>query len=304
MEISNTPGRSKLDSISLRLWVQQHPLFSYFFLAYAISWILFIPYVLGEWGMLHGNFTLMYILHTFGPSLAAIIMTSVIAGKAGLHELRQRVRQWRAPWYWYLFLLVGIPALILLGIIVQPGALAGFHDLTPLILMRYPILFVATFFGGGPLGEEVGWRGFALPRMQLRYGPFWGTMLLGILWSCWHLSDFLTASKGGGAGIGFSTFITNFPVFTLGVISLAFIMTWIYNHTGGSIFTAIVAHTSVNILEVLLIPKYLTMDEISLHRALLTGFGVVALLIILLTRGRLGCQPGREQSLDSRKIEP
>ena len=94
------------------------------------------------------------------------------------------------------------------------------------------------------------------------------------------------------------------PVFTLGVISLAFIMTWIYKHTGGSIFTAIVAHTSVNILEVLLIPKYLTMDEISLHRALLTGFGVVALLIILLTRGRLGYQSDREQSLDSRKIEP
>jgi membrane protease YdiL (CAAX protease family) len=295
MNTSNVSSQTTSASRSLGQLMRRHPLFSYFFLAYAISWILFIPYVLAEWGILQGDFRFMYILHTFGPALAAIIMTSIIAGKAGLHELRQRIRQWRAPWHWYLFILLGIPALVLLGIILQPGALAGFHDLTPLLLVSYPFYFVATFFGGGPLGEEVGWRGFALPRMQSHFGPLLGTLLLGVLWSCWHLSDFLTASKGGGQGTGFATFLTNFPVFTLGVISLAFIMTWIYNHTGGSIFTAIMAHTSVNILEVLLIPRYLTLDEISLHRALLTGFGVIALLILILTRGRLGYQANQEQ---------
>ena len=125
----------------------------------------------------------MYVLHTFGPALAAITMTRIIAGKAGLHELRQRIRQWRTPWHWYLFILVGIPALVLLGIIIQPGVLARFHDLAPLILVSYPIYFIATFFGGGPLGEEVGWRGFALPRMQPRYGPLSGTLIMGALWT-------------------------------------------------------------------------------------------------------------------------
>jgi membrane protease YdiL (CAAX protease family) len=163
-------------------------------------------------------------------------------------------------------------------------------------LVSYPILYVITFFGGGPLGEEIGWRGFALPRMQPRLGPLWGTLLLGVLWSCWHLPDFLTASKGGGQGAGWMLFLTNFPVFFLAVISLAVMMTWIFNHTGGSIFIAILAHTSVNVLEVVLIPRYLTLDEISLHRAILIAFSVPAILILILTRGRLGYQPNQEQS--------
>jgi len=288
---------------NLQQVMRQHALFSYFLLAYVISWIMFIPYVLAEWGILQGNYTIFYIFHTFGPALAAIVMTAIIAGQTGLHELRQRVRQWRAPGNWYLFMLAGIPALILLGIIVQPGGLASFHNLTPLILVSYPFYLVATFFGGGPLGEEVGWRGFALPRMQPRYGPLWGTIFLGILWSCWHLPDFLTASKGGGLGTGFATFLTNFPVFMLAVLALSIMMAWIFNHTGGSIFTAILAHASVNIVEVLLIPRYLTMDESSLHRALLIGFGVPALLILILTRGQLGYQPGQKQPLSSEMLE-
>ena len=294
MNTSMASKRSTSASKSLGQLMRQHPLFFYFFLAYAISWILFIPYVLAEWGALQGDYTIFYILHTFGPALATIVVTAAIAGKIGLHDLRQRVRQWYAPWQWYLFILLGIPALVLLGIVLQPGALAGFHDLTPLLLVGYPFYFVATFFGGGPLGEEVGWRGFALPRMQSRFGPLWGTLLLGLLWSCWHLSDFLTASKGGGQGTGWTTFLTNFPVFTLAVVSLAVVMTWIYNHTGGSIFIAILAHTSVNIVEALLIPRYLTVAEISLHRALLVSFGVMALLILTLTRGRLGYQTSQE----------
>jgi membrane protease YdiL (CAAX protease family) len=288
VNIANVASQSAPISRSLQQWIHQHPLISYFFLAYAISWILFIPYVLAEWGILSGNYMLFYLLHTFGPAFAAVIITAVIAGKAGVQELRQRIRQRGASWQWYLFLLVGIPALVLLGITLQPGALAHFHDLTPLILVSYPLYYVLTFFGGGPLGEEVGWRGFALPRMQLRYGPLLGTLFLGILWSCWHLPDFLTASKGGGQGTGWTAFLTNFPVFLLAVVSLAIVMTWIFNHTAGSIFTAILAHTSVNILEVVLIPRYLTLDEISLHRALLIGFGVPAILILILTRGRLG----------------
>lgn len=81
----------------------------------------------------------------------------------------------------------------------------------------------------------------------------------------------------------------------LAVLALAIIMTWVFNHTGGSIFTAILAHASVNISEVLLIPRYLTLDEISLHRALLIAFGAPAVLILILTRGRLGYQANQEQ---------
>jgi membrane protease YdiL (CAAX protease family) len=276
--------------------MRQHPLFFYFLIAYSFSWIVFIPYVLSEWGVLSGDFTIFYIIHTFGPAVSAIVMTAIIAGRNGLHQLRQGIRQWRAPWQWYLLILLGIPALVMLGVILQPGALANWKGLTTSILIGYPFYYAATFFGGGPLGEEPGWRGFALPRMQPRYGSLWGTLFLGILWSCWHLPDFLTASKGGGPGADWTTFLMNFPIFTLAVVSLAVIMSWIYNHTGGSIFAAILAHASVNTPESSgLLALFPTVSMIGFHWALLISFGVPALLILILTRGQLGYQPNQGQ---------
>ncbi|MCK6581539.1 MAG: CPBP family intramembrane metalloprotease [Anaerolineales bacterium] len=294
MEISNANSRSASAYRSPQQWIQQHPLFTYFFLAYAFSWIVFIPYVLGERGILQGNYTFFYILHVFGPAIAAIVITSVIAGKAGLQELRQRIQKTHVSSKWYLFILLGIPALVMLGIIVQPGvALSSFKGFTTSMLAGYPIFLVSTFFGVG-LGEEPGWRGFALPRMQKQYSALWGTLLLGVLWSCWHLPDFLTASKGGGEGTGWITFLTNFPVFTLAVVSLAVIMTWLYNNTQGSLFIAILAHASVDAPEVAgwtaLFPA---VSMIGLHWAILFSFGVPALLILILTRGRLGYKQGQ-----------
>jgi membrane protease YdiL (CAAX protease family) len=303
----NTPLGSKPPtpgSTSLQQSMRRHPLFFYFLLAYAFSWIVLIPYVLAEWGILHGNFTIFYIIHTFGPLFAALVMTAIVAGRAGLQDLRLRIRQWRAPWYLYLFILLGIPALLMLGVIVQPGALASHKGLTSTLLVGYPLFFVATFFGGGPLGEEPGWRGFALPRMQPRYGPLWGSLFLGVLWSCWHLPDFLTASKGGGPGTGFAIFLTNFPIFTLAIVSLAVIMTWIYNLSRGSIFTAILAHASLNTPESGgLLALFPAVSMVGVHLALLIAFGVPALLIVILTRGRLGYQPGKEQPLSKEEKE-
>jgi membrane protease YdiL (CAAX protease family) len=238
---------------------------------------------------------LFYVVHTFGPAVAAVIITTVVAGRTGREALRQRMRHWRAGWQWYLFILIGIPALLIVGILVLPGAMAGFPGLTNGLLLSYPLYLVAAFFGVG-LGEETGWRGFALPHLQGRYGPLWGTLLLGVLWTCWHLPDFLTASKGGGPDTGFATFLANFPIFLLAVVSLALIMTWIFNHTGGSIFIAIVAHASVDAPEAAgLLALFPTMSMIDLHLALLIAFGVPALLLILLTRGRLGYQSAAQQ---------
>jgi membrane protease YdiL (CAAX protease family) len=296
METLKASGRLTSGSKGLKEAMRRYPLFSFFFLAYAISWILFIPYVLAEWGYLDGQYTLFYVLHVFGPALAGIIMASIVGGKAGWQNLRQRIRQWRAPWFWYVFILLGIPALIMLGIILQPGALTGFKGFTPSLLAGYPFYLAATFFGVG-LGEEPGWRGFALPRMQSRYGSLGGTLLLGVLWSGWHLPDFLTASKGGGEGTVFGIFLMNFAIFTLAVIFLSILMTWIYNHTEGSIFIAILAHASVDAPEVAgWVALFPAVSMLGLHVAILIAFGIPALLILLLTRGQLGSHPSQGQA--------
>ncbi len=289
MSISKVSDPSEADAGSLLRLMRRHPLFSFFVLAYAISWLLEIPYLLSGWGFLSGNFTLAFVLKGFGPTIAALIMTGVVGGKAGLFLLRNRVRQWRAGWQWYLFLLLGIPALVMVGIIAQPGVLASFQGVTPALLVSYPIYYVAVLFGGGSLGEELGWRGFALPRMQPRYGPLWGTLLLGVLWTFWHLPDFLdSAAQGGGPGTGWSTFLTNFPVFFLMVMSLAIIFTWIFNHTRSSIFTALLAHASVNTPQLALVPLFSAISFTIMDRGALVGTGVFALLVLIVTRGRLG----------------
>jgi membrane protease YdiL (CAAX protease family) len=282
--------------------MRQHPLFFFFLMSYVFSWMISIPYVLSAWGILKVDLHFTFILKPFaGPTLAAIIMTSITEGKAGLLRLRQRLQQRRAGWQWYLLILLGIPALLLLGIIIQPGALASFQGLTPRLLVTYPVYFVIVFFGVA-MPEEIGWRGFALPRMQPRYGPLRGTLFLGVLWAFWHLLFFLTPDHGGGPGTGFATLLTNFTLFFLMVMAFAIIFTWVFNHTQGSIFIANLAHAAIDTPQLVWIPLFMTVDETRLNLATLIAFGLPALLIVILTRGRLGYQPSQAETLGPGEI--
>ena len=284
--IDNT--QQPVDTKGLKSLMRRHPLFAFFFLAYAISWILTVPFILSEWGVLHGDMTVFFVIKSYGPFAAALIITGLLEGKEGVKRFRKQVKLKGGSLAWYLLILLGIPALIILGILVQPGKLDGFLGLSPALLISYPIYFVAVFFGGGPLGEEPGWRGFALPRMQKSYGPLAGTLLLAVLWTCWHLPDFLTSAQGGGPGTWQSAFVANFPIFLVLVTSLAIIFTWLYNRNRGSVFMLILAHASVNTPQVVLAPLFPAVDTTSLNLAALLGFGMAALLILLFTRGRLG----------------
>jgi membrane protease YdiL (CAAX protease family) len=82
--------------------------------------------------------------------------------------------------------------------------------------------------------------------MQPSYGPLRGALLLSIVWAFWHLPDFLTRAQGGGPGTGWGAFFTNLPIFVLLVVSISVVMTWVYNHTQGSLFIMILLHASIN----------------------------------------------------------
>lgn len=268
--------------------IQHQPLLSFFVMAYAISWILSIPFILSEWGLLHGDYRIAFIVKSFGPFAAALIVTGITEGKEGVARLRGRIRQWKVGWVWYVVTLLLIPALVLIGIAVQPGALAGFKGATPTVAITYLVTLVVVAFGGGPLGEEPGWRGFALPRLQSSMGPLKGTLLLGLLWTCWHLPDFLTSAQGGGPGVPVNTLLVNFGLFLLLVTAIAVVFTWVFNHTGGSLLLAILAHAGVNTPQVALVPLFPAVNTMVLNTAALIGFGAAAVLILVITRGRLG----------------
>jgi hypothetical protein len=123
------------------------------------------------------------------------------------------------------------------------------------------------------------------------------------LWAFWHVLYFLTPDHGGGPGTGLAPFLTNFSIFFLMVVAFAIITTWVFNHTGGSIFISNLVLASIDTPQLVWIPLFLAVDVTSMDLAALIAFGVPALLIVILTRGRLGYQAGQEQPLESGEIK-
>lgn len=297
MNISTESDHTVSKHGNLRQTMRQNPLFFFFLLANIISWILSIPAILFEWGFLT-NAALFYIFFTvksFGPFLAAVIMIRVTDGKAGMLEFRRRIKLWRIGWQWYVFVLLGMPALMLLGIIILPGALASFRGLPPFFLANSFISFVLIFFGGGPLGEEPGWRGFALPRLLQRYGALRANLILGVMWTFWHLPDFLTSAQGGGLQVGLSPFYTRLPIFFLMVLALTFIFTWVFNHTEGSVFIALLMHTAINAFAGAALPLFPAPIVSNTDLPFLIPIVVLAFLVFLFTRGKIGYSPSQDQ---------
>ena len=178
-----------------------------------------------------------------------------------------------------------IPAIEVLGAIVLPGVLASFQSLTLSLVLTYPVAFVSTLILGGPLGEEPGWRGFALPRLQPSHGPLVGSVILGILWASWHLPLFWS-------GVWTPPTIPNIVMFILMITALTITMTWVFNNAKGSLLITMLMHASFNAfankIEEPLFPAPI-LSEYGLLPVLI-GFGAVALVLIVVTRGRLGYQ--------------
>jgi membrane protease YdiL (CAAX protease family) len=182
--------------------------------------------------------------------------------------------------------LIGIPAILVLGVIVLPGALASCKGLASLVLpMPWLSLIVYVLFHG-PLGEEPGWRGFALPRLQRLHGPLLGSLILGPLWALWHLPMFWVPAWN------FPPTLLDIVLFVIAAIPLTIVMTWIFNNTKGSLLIAILVHwafdISFAILNILFIAPIVS--DYGSTVPVLIGLGAVALLVIALTRGRLGYQ--------------
>ncbi len=260
--------------------IRRHPLIAFFATAYAFSWLA--EFVL--FTVVGAPPALVVPVVTLGPTVGALIVTVLVDGRGGLARLAARMRLWRVGGRWYLVALVGIPLAYLVGALLLPGALASFTPASPAyVVVEYLIVLTLGGVIGGPLFEEPGWRGFALPRLQTQLGPLRATLLLGVLWAGWHFPQFLMpawADQNGGlsaASVG---------IFVLTVMSICVIMSWIFNHTRGSVFLAILAHSSVNTSQVVfnqLFPGSATSDI-----AGLIGFGLLAIALLVATRGRLG----------------
>ncbi len=275
--IGGVPSRRAGLAAALRT----HPIVAYFCLAYGVSWLLLALL----YGLLGLPAALVILLQTVGPTVAAIIVVAALGGRPAIGALLSRVRIWRVGARWYLLAVVGLPLACMAAALVVPGGVDAFGAAS---LGRIPVTFLVYLFVGwlsGPLFEEPGWRGFALPRMQTAFGPLAASLLLGVLWAGWHLPQFLipewTAENGGSDA-------ATVVLFLLMVVALTPLMTWVFNHTKGSLLLAMLTHSSIN-ASLAMLPTSPT----PLLGVGVLAFGAIALVLILATRGRLGFEGDR-----------
>lgn len=256
------------------------PLAAFFVLAYALSWLILLP---AGFGLLPDSSAGVLVwLPPLGPAVAAFVVTALTGGRPAVRQLLRRLVQWRVGVGWYLLVLLGIPLIELVGAFAVLGSVP-LDDLArnwPVIFTGYPIyvLYIAVFTG---LGEEPGWRGYALPRLQDRHGPLVATAILSVIWASWHLPNVLF---GGWTG-------TSFSLWLAATIAAAFVYTWVYNRTGGSILMAALLHGAINGNSGLvtgLLPGFNDALNVPLYGADALAFTIAAVVLVVATRGMLG----------------
>jgi uncharacterized protein len=286
----------------MALWIRRHPLVAYFVLAFAGTWLAIAPLVLGQDGSgllayhLPGwLYLLIYVFSAYtGPALAAYLVIRTEHGTPGVRAWLRRFVQWRVGLQWYLVALFG---LFLLWLIAYSLVYRG----TPLLAVVQGgaalwSLYLGTLLLGiivPGYGEEAGWRGFALPRLQALHGPLIASLVLGSLHGVWHLPVFFTPFLGPFTP-------TKFAAFFLTALAMTFIYTWIYNNTKGSILIAALVHAAINATSTTLttvIPTSASMQgwlQSFVDNGWLNALtlGLVALLLVISTRGTLAYQHG------------
>ena len=280
--------------------ISRHPLLSFFILANALSWIAWVPYILSNNGLgiwdytfALGQLTGMLPGAYLGPITSALLITGITGGAAGLRQWGRRLWKWRVRWHWYAIALLGVPAaLVATGFIAAGGQILA-PSLTALI-MYIPMLLIQFVTTG--LAEEPGWREFALPRLQAKFGPMRAAFILGPLWALWHFPLFLT--EWGGWGHSDWTRPVTFTIFC---IAFNIVMAWVFNRTQ-SLPLAILAHVSVNnFMSVLWSDMFPAINDNLASPALAVTSVIAAVVIVWLTRGRLGYR--EPSALGVRKVD-
>jgi len=214
--------------------IKRYPLTSFFVISYVFAWLGWtMPDLIYTGTLLTTIPTLFFILLVPGPLFAAIIVTAVTGGKAGVVALLRKFTIWRVGWGWWAVALLTGPLIGLAATYLNVWF--GAPDPTALLISAIPstLLLFATrlvYPVDGPMQEELGWRGYALPRFQALYSPLVANLILGVIVAGWHLPWVWQGTL---------------PLFgLLGTVAFTIVFAWIYNNTGGSVLLVLVAHAA------------------------------------------------------------
>lgn len=230
----------------MKTCIRNHPILAFTIVAYLFSWACWLP-VLGDiqadlFGSGAGVVALL-TLGGYGPTVAAVLLSTIIGGWPALRDLLRKLLVWRAGLRWYFAVLL-IGPVVYAGALYLYGAISGETGAVNYGLLPWIPVIVLASIPFGPLGEELGWRGFALPRLDASYGFVGSSMMLGVIWTFWHAPLFWAAT--GTAVSGFPVTVQSVSIFFLAVTGSSFIYTWVFRNTHGSVLMAVLLHLSLN----------------------------------------------------------
>jgi membrane protease YdiL (CAAX protease family) len=208
---------------------------TFFVVTYIVAWSLWFAA-----GMTPASWPrwLLFLPGTFAPGFVALWLTGRASGRSGVAALLRRLIDWQVPARWYVFAVSYIAVVKLIAALVHRvtmGAWPRFGE------VPWYVMLAATFGStlvGGQAGEEIGWRGYALPRLAGRFGLRGGSVLLGVIWAVWHLPFFFVPVA--------DTFGQSFPVYLLAVTALSVAMALLYANTRGSLLPVMLMHSAAN----------------------------------------------------------
>lgn len=230
----------KLRSNSL---VNKYPLTIFFVLVFGLTWPFMIWDALASHDILPFRLPLpVMLLQSYMPTLAAVIVAGWTAGTAGVRVLFRKLLIVRVEFRWYAFAILGVAVICVIAILLTNQF--GPAPALPVISKDAPASYIAVFLNAALLlvitgilnGEELAWRGFALPRLQAKYNALTSSLILAVPWTLFHLPLFFDQNMN----------MPSFTSFAVRMAALTILFTWLFNHTRGSVLLAYIFHAAGN----------------------------------------------------------
>jgi CAAX protease family protein len=265
---------------------------TYFALTFAISWggvlILGAPYGMPTTSEhFEKLWPIVFLPYFLGPSIASIVLTGLVYGRAGFRELLSRLLRWRVGVRWYAVALLTASLLVMPILFAlslnSPAFLPGILTTTDRVKLILSGIGIGLFFGG--LLEELGWTGFAVPGLRLNYGAFTTGLIVGFLWGAWH---FLPTYWGSGDSAGAFSLLLFLPplLFYIGVLpAYRVLMVWVYDRTG-SLLVVMLMHASLTASTLFILSPKATGIPLMIYYLVLTAALWVVAAAVAVANGR------------------
>jgi uncharacterized protein len=260
-------------------FLARHPVSAYFALTFVVSWLgafaVAAPHLLRGEAIPKFAGLMMFPVMLLGPSAVGILLTWAVDGASGLRDLFSRMRRVRVPARWYAALL--IPPVLVLTVLLCMKTFVSPVFAPNRFFIGIAFGFVAGFF------EEIGWMGYAFPKMRRTNNVFAPAILLGLLWGTWHIPvvDYLGTSTPHG-----SYWFPFFLVFTVAMTAIRVLIAWVYSHTN-SVLLAQLLHASSTGSLVIFSPPGVTAAQETLWYAIYAAVLWLVVAIVSLSNRRL-----------------